>query len=128
MLSKYKETIKMITEEQFVDMVINSGIILETSESEFNIELDSGIQNVATYASAGDLAPYLGWTIFVSGLGEVILTTAGIVVGTVVVWKVGSWAWNKVVNFINNNSNLTPCFIPIIKFPTLYCLNLNKVK
>lgn len=58
-------------------------------------------------SSADELAPYIGWTIFVPGLGEIVLTAAGIVIGGYIVYEVGSWAWNKVVTFINQDSNLT---------------------
>lgn len=40
---------KKINEEEFVDMVINSGIIIESPEHEFSIELHPGAENITTY-------------------------------------------------------------------------------
>lgn len=87
---------KAISEEQFVEMVIETGIVLSNTDS-----------NMTTYSYAADLAPYLGWTIFVPGLGEIVLAATGIFVGGVLIYEVGSWAWNKVVDFISNDNNLT---------------------
>ncbi|MFL2061941.1 hypothetical protein ACEN4K_10420 [Marinilactibacillus psychrotolerans] len=65
----------------------------------------SGVQ-VASFA-AGALAPFIGSTIVIPGIGQVVVTAAGLVIGGVVVYKAGSWAWNKAKAYFSDESNWT---------------------
>lgn len=90
-----------LSEMEFVKLVYDEGILYK------NKEMDNSKSGFYPMSSVGELAPYIGWTIFVPGLGEIVLTAAGIMIGGYIVYEVGSWAWNKVINFINQDSNLT---------------------
>lgn len=92
---------KKLSETEFVNLIYEEGIPYNKGE------LDNSNLGLYNISSAGELAPYLGWTIFVPDLGEIVLTAAGIMIGGYIVYQVGSLAWNKVIKFINQDNNLT---------------------
>ena len=69
-------------------------------------ETNSSEIQVASFA-LGALAPFMGSTIFIPGLGQFVVTAAGLVIGGVVVFKAGSLAWNKAKAYLADESNWT---------------------
>lgn len=69
-------------------------------------ETNSSEIQVASFA-LGALAPFMGSTIFIPGLGQFVVTAAGLVVGGGVVFKAGSLAWNKAKAYLADESNWT---------------------
>ncbi|EDP68197.1 hypothetical protein CAT7_11470 [Carnobacterium sp. AT7] len=94
--------------------IYNTGDLISAFENEEAIIIEiasmeetnsSGIQ-VANFAP-GVLAPFIGSTIAIPGIGQVVVTAAGLAIGGVVVYKAGSWAWNKAKAYFSDESNWT---------------------
>lgn len=83
-----------------INALKESGVVVELQEVNNNI-------SISRYSAVGELAPYIGWVAAIPGIGKVVITTAGIAVSGVVIFKTGSWVWNQVKAWFSNTDNWT---------------------
>lgn len=61
----------------------------------------------ARSAGLGALGYFLGSSVAIPGIGTVVVGAAGLIIGGVVVFKVGSWAWEKAKAYFADEDNWT---------------------
>lgn len=85
------------TEKDIIDAFNNNTAVVK--------EVGIGIQS--RIAALGALGAFVGSSISIPGIGLVVVSAAGLVIGGVVIFKAGSWVWNKAKAYYSDESNWT---------------------
>ncbi|WHE07802.1 hypothetical protein PGH24_03365 [Thermoanaerobacterium thermosaccharolyticum] len=91
------------TQEQFVKLLDTAVVVDETELKNDTIKSNSAMRSIGVQSATGALIAGTWW---IPGVGEVVITTAGVVIigGTVI--AAGTWLYNKVVDWFETRTEI----------------------
>lgn len=93
------------TEKDLVDALSNGEAVVSKLGEEQSTSTGDSFQIAS--AAAGSLGWFLGSSLAIPGIGQVVITVGGLAIGGIVVFKAGSWAWNKAKAYMADETNWT---------------------
>ncbi|MGF7431352.1 hypothetical protein PQ689_05480 [Thermoanaerobacterium thermosaccharolyticum] len=91
------------TQEQFVKLLDTAVVVDETELKNDTIKSNSAMRSIGVQSATGALIAGTWW---IPGVGEVVITTAGVVIISGTVIAAGTWLYNKVVDWFETRTEI----------------------